>query len=172
MKKITCKVPRSVKVKRRIDAALAEQSVMHKRHISALQRQYGEKIALLELKSAPEKPIFIVQNDTDFKIDKEKLAAVMQKNRSRILPIMTCQNNSDFIVSNWRDSWKWISIWGSATIVGINAFYASLPPEFIDSLPEHTQSTINVIGGITLLLGRFINQSKHKALPPAENQDV
>jgi len=56
--------------------------------------------------------------------------------------------------------------------VGINAFYASLPPEFIDSLPEHTQSTINVIGGIALLLGRFINQSKPKALPPAENQDV
>ena len=174
MKKNTRKVPQSVKVKRRIDTALAEQEVMHKRHIQALQRKYGEQISLLEINAGPaSKPSVIVHNsDIDWRENSQKIAEVVRRNKSQFLPIRKSGKRSGLIVANWRDSWKWLTIWGSATIVGINAFYASLPPEFIDSLPEHTQSTINVIGGIALLLGRFINQSKPKALPPAENQDV
>jgi hypothetical protein len=173
MKKTNRKVPQSVKVQRRIDAALAEQRLAHKKKIEAVISQYDQKIALLEMNSGTkDKPIVVVQNDTDFVIDKEKLAAVMQKHRSQILPLKTSGKSSGFIVENWRDSWKWITVWGSATIIGINAFYLSLPPEFIDALPDNAQSTINFIGGIALLLGRFINQSKPKALPPAENQDV
>ena len=168
MKKITRKVPQSVKVKRRIDTALAEQEVMHKRHIKALQRKHGEQVTQLEMKNQRSK--IIVHNIGA--LDPQELIDDLSKQTHNILPLKESGKSSGLIVANWRDSWKWISIWGSATIVGINAFYASLPPEFIDSLPEHTQSTINVIGGIALLLGRFINQSKPKALPPAENQDV
>ncbi len=163
MKKTNRKVPQSVKVQRRIDAALAEQSVMHKRHISALQRQYGEKIALLELNSGTnEKPIVVVQNDTDFKIDKEKLAAVMQKNRSRILPIKTSQNNSGFIVSNWRNWWKWWSARGLALI----AFLAltPIPPELLVLLPDHIRMYAIAVTAVCAFMMNFIDQ-KHDLNP-------
>ena len=174
MKKVNRKIPQSVKVKRRINAALAEQEVVHKRHIQILQSKHGEQISLLKMNASPISESYVITHDSniDWSQKSQEIAEAVRRSKIQILPIKDSGKNSGLIVANWRDSWKWLTIWGSATIVGINAFYASLPPEFIDSLPEHTQSTINVIGGIALLLGRFINQSKPKALPPAENQDV
>ena len=171
MKKVNRKGPQSVKVQRRIDAALAEQKIAHKRYITAIQRKYGEKITQLETDLGLKQRSSVILHSVS-EHDSQQLVDAMRSVPDIILPLKDNVKSSGFIVANWRDSWKWLTVWGSATIVGINAFYASLPPEFIDTLPDHTQSTINVIGGIALLLGRFINQSKPKALPPAENQDV
>lgn len=146
MKKIKRKVPQSVKVKRRIDAAI-EQA------LTESVQFYDGVIARREQKHIAEVTVLRGQIE------------------SQPLRFSVAQSEG-VVVANWRDGWKWFTVWGAATIAGVNAFYAALPPEFIDTLPEHTQSTINVIGGIALLLGRFINQSKPKALPPVENQDV
>lgn len=146
MKKKTRKVPQSVKVQRRIDSAV-EQAVANKK------RFYDGVIARREQKHLAE----ISTLKGQIQVEPLKFSIVQSQG---------------LVVANWREGWKWFTVWGAATIAGINAFYAALPPEFIDALPEHTQSTINVIGGIALLLGRFINQSKLKALPPVENHDV
>lgn len=146
MKKTNRKVPQSVKVQRRIDAAV-EQAVADKK------RFYDGVIFRREQKHLAE------------------ISTLKSQIEAKPMQFVVAPSQG-VVVANWRDGWKWISVWGAATIAGVNAFYLALPPEFIDTLPDHTQSTINFIGGIALLLGRFINQSKPKALPPAENQDV
>ena len=160
MKKITRKVPQSVKVKRRIDTALAEQEVMHKRHIQALQRKYGEQISLLEINAGPaSKPSVIVHNfDIDWRENSQKIAEVVRRNKSQFLPIRKSGKRSGLIVANWRDSWKWISNW----CFGLIVFFATtpIPPEVLAVLPENVRIYLIAFTAFCGFVGRYINQSK------------
>lgn len=71
------------------------------------------------------------------------------------------------LVHNWRTGWKWFSNVAFAGIVAVQAFYDTLPPELIATLPADTQSKITLILAVLGLAGRFINQSKPKPLPTA-----
>lgn len=74
-----------------------------------------------------------------------------------------------FWVHNWQTGWKWFSNVAFAGIVAVQAFYETLPPEVITALPPDTQSKITLGLAVLGLLGRFINQSKPKPLPPASD---
>lgn len=71
-----------------------------------------------------------------------------------------------FWVHNWQTGWKWFSNVAFAGIVAVQAFYDTLPPELVMALPADTQSKITLGLAVLGLLGRFINQSKPKPLPP------
>ena len=75
-----------------------------------------------------------------------------------------------FWVNNWQTGWKWFSNVAFAGIVAVQAFYDTLPPEVIMALPFDTQSKITLSLAVLGLLGRFINQSKPKPLPPASDE--
>lgn len=74
-----------------------------------------------------------------------------------------------FWVHNWQTGWKWFSNVALAGIVAVQAFYDTLPPELVTALPADTQSKITLGLAVLGLLGRFINQSKPKPLPPASD---
>ncbi|MEC5497012.1 hypothetical protein P9867_011160 [Acinetobacter baumannii] len=77
------------------------------------------------------------------------------------------------LVHNWRTGWKWFSNVAFAGIVAIQTFYDTLPPELIEVLPTDARSKITITLAILGLIGRFINQTKPKPLPPVkENADV
>ncbi|WP_119689334.1 hypothetical protein [Acinetobacter nosocomialis] len=71
------------------------------------------------------------------------------------------------LVHNWRKGWKWFSNVAFAGIVAVQTFYDTLPPELIATLPADAQSKITLGLAVLGLIGRFINQTKPKPLPPA-----
>ncbi|HEM7784622.1 hypothetical protein [Acinetobacter baumannii] len=73
------------------------------------------------------------------------------------------------LVHNWRTGWKWFSNVALAGIVAVQTFYDTLPPELIATLPADAQSKITLVLAVLGLVGRFINQSKPKPLPPASD---
>ncbi|HCW5959672.1 hypothetical protein [Acinetobacter baumannii] len=73
------------------------------------------------------------------------------------------------LVHNWRTGWKWFSNVAFAGIVAVQTFYDTLPPELIATLPADAQSKITLCLAFLGLVGRFINQSKPKPLPPASD---
>jgi hypothetical protein len=76
-----------------------------------------------------------------------------------------------FWVNNWQTGWKWFSNVAFAGIVAVQAFYDTLPPELVMTLPADTQSKITLGLAVLGLLGRFINQSKPKPLPSASDEN-
>lgn len=66
--------------------------------------------------------------------------------------------NNDFLVHNWRASWKWINNW----CFGLIMFFATtpIPPELLAILPENIR--VYVIAWIAFcgFAGRYLNQSK------------
>ncbi|MFU8924913.1 hypothetical protein [Acinetobacter puyangensis] len=169
MKKVNRKLPQSVKNQRKIDAALAAQETVHKRHIDALQRKYGDSVAQLQNKLDVSQQPVIVSNAGQY--DPQQLLKAMQRNPDAVLPVASATRTGP-IVSNWQSGWKWFSNIAFALIVAVQAFYDTLPPELIATLPADTQSTITATLAILGLLGRFINQNKPKPLPAVENHDV
>ncbi|MER8255749.1 hypothetical protein ABS250_15285 [Acinetobacter nosocomialis] len=71
------------------------------------------------------------------------------------------------LVHNWRTGWKWFSNVAFAGIVAIQTFYDTLPPELIEALPTDARSKITITLAVLGVIGRFINQTKPKPLPPA-----
>lgn len=169
MKKVNRKVPQLVKTQRKINAALATQDSAHKRHVKALQRKYGDSVAQLQNELDVSQQPVIVSNVDQY--DRELLLKAMQKKSEAILPVTDITRTGP-IVSNWQSGWKWFSNIAFALIVAVQAFYDTLPPELIATLPADTQSSITATLAILGLLGRFINQSKPKPLPAVENHDV
>lgn len=99
----------------------------------------------------------------------EELKAAMQSAPVQILPMIQGEAmRLGFFVGNKGTSWKWFSNIAFALIVAVQAFYDALPPELITSLPDGTQSKITVVLAIFGVIGRYINQSKPKPLPPAD----
>lgn len=99
----------------------------------------------------------------------EELKAAMQSTPVQILPMIQGEAmRLGFFVGNKTSSWKWFSNIAFAGIVAVQAFYDALPAELITSLPDGTQSKITVVLAILGFLGRYINQSKAKPLPPVD----
>ncbi|WP_314338905.1 hypothetical protein [Acinetobacter guillouiae] len=131
------KVPQSVKTNRKINAAV-EQAVAEKK------RFYDGVIARRDQKH-------------EQKISEVK-ASFLQA-----VPASTAQG---LLVSNKTKSWVWFSNIAFALIVAVQAFFDTLPPELIATLPVDAQSKITMALAILGVVGRFINQSrKPKSLP-------
>lgn len=64
----------------------------------------------------------------------------------------------DFMVQNWRDSWKWISNW----CFGLIVFFATtpIPSEVLAVLPENIRYYVIAFTAFCGFVGRYLNQSK------------
>lgn len=86
------------------------------------------------------------------RIDAEVKASFLQA-----VPVSTAQG---LLVSNKSKSWAWFSNIAFALIVAVQAFFDTLPPELIATLPVDAQSKITMALAILGVVGRFINQSR------------
>lgn len=124
------KVPQSVKTNRKIKAVV-EKAIADNRHFSD-----GE-ITLKQL-------------------DPQKLAEA----RTAIFQAMQTMNKPSLLVANKSKSWVWFSNIAFALIVAVQAFFETVPPELIATLPSDAQSKITMALAILGVIGRFINQSR------------
>lgn len=137
MKKVNRKLPQSVKTKIKIDAAVEKSLAENKRF-------YDGVIARREQKH-------------EQKINDIKASFV------QAVPATTTQG---LLVANKSKSWAWFSNIAFGLIVAVQAFFDTLPPELIATLPTDAQSKITMGLAILGVAGRFINQSrKPKPLP-------
>ena len=73
-----------------------------------------------------------------------------------------------FWVNNWHTAWKWLSTWAFAAIGYVSLY--GIPPEVLALVPEASQSKVTAALALLGFVGRFINQSKPKPLPPASDE--
>ena len=73
-----------------------------------------------------------------------------------------------FWVNNWHTAWKWLSTWAFAAIGYVSLY--GIPPEVLALVPEASQSKVTAALALLGFMGRFINQSKPKPLPPASDE--
>lgn len=83
--------------------------------------------------------------------------------------IGTIENKAGVLVHNWRSGWKWLSNW----CLGLIAFFAvtPIPPEVLAVLPADVRYYVIAFLALCGIAGRFINQTKNKALPPVAGAD-
>ena len=73
-----------------------------------------------------------------------------------------------FWVNNWQTGCKWLSTWAFAAIGYVSLY--GIPPEVLALVPEASQSKVTAALALLGFMGRFINQSKPKPLPPASDE--
>ncbi|PZT84587.1 MAG: hypothetical protein DI627_15245 [Acinetobacter sp.] len=83
-----------------------------------------------------------------------------------MLGVSSYVENHGFLVRNWKTFWKWLSTWAFAAI-GYVSFYG-VPQEILVLVPEANQSTVTGVLALIGFIGRFINQSRSKPLPPVQ----
>lgn len=83
-----------------------------------------------------------------------------------MLGVSSHVENHGWLVQNWQTFWKWLSTWAFAAI-GYVSFYG-VPQEILVLVPEANQSTVTGVLALIGFIGRFINQSKPKPLPPVK----
>jgi hypothetical protein len=72
---------------------------------------------------------------------------------------------SKFLVEDWRDAWKWLSVQISSLLI----VWASIPIEqqnAVLSLLGLDQSKLMGIVGVAIILGRLIQQQQARIPPP------
>ena len=130
------KVPQSVKTQRKIHAAVEKSVAENKRF-------YDGVIARRE-------------REHEQKIEEVKASFV------QAVPATTTAQG--LFVQNKTKSWVWFSNIAFALIVAVQAFFDTLPPELIATLPHDAQSKITMILAVLGVIGRFINQSRKPKL--------
>lgn len=93
----------------------------------------------------------------------------IEQQARQLVPMLCVSNyveNHGLLVRNWQTFWKWLSTWAFAAI-GYVSFYG-VPQEILVLVPEANQSTVTGVLALIGFVGRFINQSKPKPLPPVE----
>ena len=88
---------------------------------------------------------------------KREKANVQSIRQEYVMGVSDRAVDKNFIVHNWRDSWKWISNW----CFGLVMFFAvtPLPPELLAVLPEHIRFYVIAWIAFCGMVGRYINQS-------------
>ncbi|ENW79758.1 hypothetical protein F909_02861 [Acinetobacter sp. ANC 3929] len=143
------KVPQSVKTQRKVDAAV--EAALKQQNQAYVKVKVRDDIEIeqlrIELEKASKQPTQIIPDYT---------AGIFEE-----------ALHTGWIVKNWHTAWKWISTWAFGLIGYIAVF--GIPQEILVLIPEAYQ--LKVIGLIALIgfVGRFINQSKSKPLPPASD---
>lgn len=86
------------------------------------------------------------------------------KTQRRIDTAVPATTKQGLFVQNKSKSWVWFSNIAFALIVAVQAFFDTLPPELIATLPHDAQSKITMILAVLGVIGRFINQSRKPKL--------
>lgn len=67
------------------------------------------------------------------------------------------------LVKNWKEAWKWFSMWAFGLIAAVPAAWLSLPEDVKKMVPESWEQWIFVAISIAAVLGgggRLMDQSK------------
>lgn len=83
-----------------------------------------------------------------------------------MLGVSSYVENHSFLVRNWQTFWKWLSTWAFAAIGYVSIY--GVPQEILMLVPEASQSKVTAVLALIGFVGRFINQSKPKPLPPVK----
>ncbi|MCK0915076.1 hypothetical protein [Acinetobacter pittii] len=83
-----------------------------------------------------------------------------------MLGVSSYVENHGWLVRNWQTFWKWLSTWAFAAIGYVSIY--GVPQEILMLVPEASQSKVTAALALIGFVGRFINQSKPKPLPPVE----
>lgn len=137
MRKHTRKVPQSVKVKRRIDAAV--QTVITDKNQQLFNQAIRHQKRVEELKSE------------------------MTTTSAQFVSAELIEQHTGWLVQHWRKGWMWLSNWMFAVIGYIAVF--GIPPEVLALLPVESQTKVIAVLSVLGVIFRFINQSKPKPLP-------
>ena len=88
----------------------------------------------------------------------DELKAEIAQKPEPIMAELGSTVNFGFFVSNWRDSWKWISNW----CFGLIVFFATtpIPPELLAVLPDNIRYYVIAWVAFCGFVGRYINQNK------------
>lgn len=62
-------------------------------------------------------------------------------------------------VENWRDGWKWISVWMMGVPSSALGFWTVAPQQWRDAVPAQWLLYLFGVCGVVGLVGRFINQA-------------
>ncbi len=144
------KVPQSVKTRRKIDAAVDE----------ALKQQSNTYIQSKQFDQAEIEQL------------KKQLTDAL-KHQSQVIPdyamgIFDDTQHTGLLVKNWHTAWKWVSTWAFGLIAYVSV--AGIPPEVLALVPEASQSKVTAALALLGFVGRFINQSRSKPLPPLQGE--
>jgi len=63
------------------------------------------------------------------------------------------------LIPDWRDAWKWLSMWGAAILVA----WSTLPAEQQNAILQLfgiNASTLTALMGLAIMVGRVIKQGK------------
>lgn len=71
------------------------------------------------------------------------------------------------LIDNWKDAWKWYSVWAASAVVSIGGIGAYLTPEMIAApvlfFPDWTWgkvlSSLTAFFGVTGIIGRLVSQA-------------
>lgn len=83
-----------------------------------------------------------------------------------VLGVSSHVENHSWLVRNWQTFWKWLSTWAFAAIAYVSVY--GVPQEILMLVPEVSQSKVTAALALIGFIGRFINQSKPKPLPPVQ----
>lgn len=144
MKKVTRKVPQSVKTQRKIDAAV--------------QRALTNQIQV-DIKQNPD-PSPAIQSILE-KIDRRQVIPLLERTSTQksLIPV---KGPNGLMIPNVGQGWKLFSNIAFASIIGTQAFFANLDPEIIASLPDNIQYYVTAIQAVVGIAARLINQTKLK----------
>lgn len=99
----------------------------------------------------------------------DELKATNEKQAQQLMPMLGVSNvHAGLIVQNWHTAWKWISTWAFGLIAYVSV--AGIPPEVLALVPEASQGKVTAALALLGFVGRFINQSRSKPLPPVQEE--
>jgi hypothetical protein len=62
------------------------------------------------------------------------------------------------LIDNWRNAWRWISVWALVTLSSLPVVWASLPEDLKVAVPDGWAKWIMFLVAIGGLAGRFVDQ--------------
>lgn len=171
MKKTQHKIPRSLmttRIEKEVQERLKDQVIRPEQH-AALRSDLSK--ATSEIDDLTLKLAQIKEEKSDqakrHQVRVTELKDKIEQQAKQLVPMLGVSSyveNHGFLVRNWKTFWKWLSTWAFAAI-GYVSFYG-VPQEILVLVPEANQSTVTGVLALIGFIGRFINQSKPKPLPP------
>lgn len=98
----------------------------------------------------------------------EHLKVKIDEQAHQLIPLLgISEPHCGFLVKNSHTFWKWLSTWAFAAIGYVSIY--GVPPEIFALVPEASQGKVTALLALLGFVGRFINQSKPKHLPPVSD---
>lgn len=173
MKKTQHKIPRSLmttRIEKEVQERLKDQVIRPEQH-AALRSDLSKatsQIDNLTLEVAESKQQLSEQAKRH-QARVTELKDKIEQQAKQLVPMLGVSSyveNHGLLVRNWQTFWKWLSTW-AFLVIGYVSVYG-VPQEILMLVPEASQSKVTAVLALIGFVGRLINQSKPKPLPPVQ----